>query len=105
MQEKLGGFCETIAPGLHLRHDHRSQFMSADFQAELLRFLGLECPAFLREREGNGCIQRSLRVLKYSFLGGRHLGATGKLVDALLLIRQRQNGHWLINQPELQSSQ
>jgi hypothetical protein len=34
VQEQFGGFVEAVAAGVRLRHDHGSQFMSADFQAE-----------------------------------------------------------------------
>jgi hypothetical protein len=41
VQEQFGGFSEAVAAGVRLRHDHGFQFMSADFQADLL-FLGHE---------------------------------------------------------------
>jgi transposase InsO family protein len=57
VQEQFGGFSEAVAAGVQLRHDHGSQFMGADFQAEL-RFLGIESsPAFVREPEGNGYVE------------------------------------------------
>src|SRR3954452_285867 len=57
-----GGFAKGIAAGLRLRHDHGSQYLSHDFQAEI-RFLGIESsPAFVREPEGNGCADRFIRV-------------------------------------------
>ena len=56
------------ATGLQLRHDHGSQFMSDDFQNEI-RFLGIESsPAFVREPEGNGCIERFFKTLKEQLL-------------------------------------
>ena len=58
VNEHFGGFHAHGATGLQLRHDHGSQFMSDDFQNEI-RFLGIESsPAFVREPEGNGCIER-----------------------------------------------
>jgi transposase InsO family protein len=63
--------------------------MSADFQAEL-RFLGIESsPAFLREPEGNGCIERFFRTLKEQLLWVRHFETTGELTEALLEFRPR----------------
>jgi transposase InsO family protein len=57
VQERLGGFGEAVAAGVRLRHDHGSQCMSADFQAEL-RFLEMESsPAFLRGPESNGYLE------------------------------------------------
>ena len=59
VRERLGGFAKGIAAGLRLRHDHGSQYVSHDFQAEI-RFLGIESsPAFVREPEG----QRLRRAL------------------------------------------
>jgi len=48
-----GGFAKGIAAGLRLRHDHGSQYVSHDFQAES-RFLGIASPpAFVRVGLGN----------------------------------------------------
>ena len=58
VNEHFGGFHAHGATGLQLRHDHGSQFMSDDFQNEI-RSLEIEfSPAFVREPEGNGCIER-----------------------------------------------
>jgi putative transposase len=52
VRECLGAFAKDVAAGPRLRHDHGSQYVSHDFQAEI-RFLGLESsPAFVREPEG-----------------------------------------------------
>ena len=58
VNEHFGGFHADGATRLQLPHDHGLQFMSDDFQNEI-RFLGIESsPAFVRESEGNGCIER-----------------------------------------------
>lgn len=50
----VAGFGQGIVKGLQLRHDHGSQYMRDDFQAEIA-FLGIESsPAFVRAPEGNG---------------------------------------------------
>ncbi len=50
---RFDGYGEGAAPGLALRHDHGSQFMSDLSQTEL-RFLGIAgSPSFVREPEGN----------------------------------------------------
>jgi hypothetical protein len=50
---RFDGYGEDAAPGLALRHDHGSQFMSDLSQPEL-RFLGIAgSPSFVREPEGN----------------------------------------------------
>src|SRR5919106_840988 len=54
----FGAFAEGIAGNLKLRHDHGSQFVADDYQRELA-FLGIaSSPAFVREPEGNGCVER-----------------------------------------------
>ena len=46
--------------------------MSDDFHAEL-RFLGIVAsPAFVRQPEGNGCLERFFRTLKAQLLWVRH---------------------------------
>jgi hypothetical protein len=58
VRQRFGGFTAEIASGLSVRHDHGSQYMSDDFQAELA-FLGIaSSPAFVRAPEGNGCTTR-----------------------------------------------
>ena len=60
----FGVFAAGGAGGLKLRHDHGSQFVADDYQRELA-FLGIaSSPAFVREPEGNGCVERFIRTLK-----------------------------------------
>jgi transposase InsO family protein len=64
VKEHFGVFSAGTADGLRLRHDHGSVYMSDDFQTEI-KFLGIEpSPAFVRQPEGNGCIERFFRTLK-----------------------------------------
>jgi len=91
-----GGFAKGIAAGLRLRHDHGSQYVSHDFQAEI-RFLGIESsPAFVREPEGNGCAERFIRVLKENLLWVRRFDTIEELRLALLAFRQTYNQSWII---------
>ena len=91
-----GGFAKGIAAGLRLRHDHGSQYVSHDFQAEV-RFLGLESsPAFVREPEGNGCAERFIRVLKENLLWIRRFDTVEELRLALFAFRQTYNQSWII---------
>jgi putative transposase len=57
------GRCEnTIAKDTKLRHDHGSQFISHAFRDEL-KTLGIESsPSFVRQPEGNGCVERFIRT-------------------------------------------
>jgi transposase InsO family protein len=103
VREQFGGFSEGIAFGVKLRHDHGSQFMSDDFQREI-RFLGLESsPAFVREPEGNGCIERFFRTLKEQLLWVRHFETLEELAEALEEFRQRYNDQWLVERLSFQS--
>ena len=96
VHQHFGGFQAGAAQGLQLRHDHGSQFMSDDFQNELA-FLGVESsPAFVREPEGNGCIERFFRTLKEQLLWVRHFQSIPELVRALEDFRALYNQHWLI---------
>lgn len=96
VREYFGGFHATVADGLRLRHDHGSQFMSDDFQNEI-RFLGMESsPGFVREPEGNGCIERFFKTLKEPLRWVRHFRSIPELVAALHEFRALYNHHWLI---------
>jgi transposase InsO family protein len=84
------------AVGLGLRHDHGSQYMSDDFQAEIA-FLGMDSsPAFVPQAEGNGCIERFFRTLKEQLLWIRDFRDLAELQEALRLFKDTYNQQWLI---------
>jgi len=91
-----GGYSAGIAPGLTVRHDHGSQYMSHHFQSEL-RFLGItSSPAFVREPQGNGCAERFIRTLKEQLLWVDAFATVEELRLALLVFKERYNHEWLI---------
>jgi len=96
LRDHFGAFRRGIGAGLRLRHDHGSQYMSDDFQKEL-RFVGIESsPAFVRQPEGNGCIERFFRTLKEQLLWIRHFDDVEQLQAALLHFKENYNRGWLI---------
>lgn len=96
VKEYFGGFSAGIADGVRLRHDHGSVFMSDDFQAEV-HFLGMDSsPAFVRQPEGNGCIERFFRTLKEQLLWVRRFRNLEELRAALVEFRDRYNHHWIV---------
>jgi putative transposase len=97
MKQYFGSFSGGIAAGLRLRHDHGSVYMSDDFQSEI-RFLGIESsPAFVRQPEGNGCIERFFRTLKEQLLWVRRFRDLEELRAALSEFRDRYNQHWILH--------
>ena len=103
VREHYGAFHKDAAAGLQIRHDHGSQFMSDHFQQEI-RFLGMESsPAFVRQPEGNGCIERFFRTLKEQLLWVRHFRDLEELRQALVEFRDRYNREWLIERLGFQS--
>ena len=96
VRERFGGFAKGAAAGLQLRHDHGSQYVSHDFQAEI-RFLGIQSsPAFVREPEGNGCSERFVRVLKENLLWVRRFDTVEELRLALHAFQRTYNQSWII---------
>jgi transposase InsO family protein len=96
VREHFGGFSRAVAAGLALRHDHGSKYMSDDFQKEI-RFLGIASSlAFVRQPEGNGCIERFFRTLKDQLLWVRHFNNLEELRQALAEFRETYNRQWLI---------
>jgi putative transposase len=96
VREQFGSFSAGAAAGVRLRHDHGSVYMSDDFQAEI-RFLGMESsPAFVRQPEGNGCIERFFRTLKEQLLWVRRFRNLSELRDALVEFRHSYNEHWIL---------
>jgi len=96
VRDYCGGFRADAAAGLRLRHDHGSQYMSDDFQAEIA-FLGMESsPAFVRQPEGNGCVERFIRTLKEQLLWVRTFRTVEELRQALAEFRERYNQRWIV---------
>jgi transposase InsO family protein len=96
VRHSFGAFGDGVAVGTKLRHDHGSQFVADDFQAELA-FLGLEnSPAFVREPEGNGCVERFIRVLKENLLWLRHFDTVEDLRRALHAFKDTYNQGWIL---------
>ena len=84
-----------VAAGLVLRHDHGSNYMSNDFQREI-GFLGVtSSPAFVRQPEGNGVAERSIRTLKEQLLWVRHFATVEELRLALAEFAALYNASWL----------
>ena len=96
VRERFGALRQGRRRRPRLRHDHGSQYVSHDFQAEL-RFLGIESsPAFVREPEGNGCAERFIRTLKENLLWVRRFDTVEELRLALIAFRQTYNQSWII---------
>jgi transposase InsO family protein len=53
-------------------------------------------PSFVRQPEGNGCIERFFRTLKEQLLWLRRFRNLDELRDALTEFRQRYNEHWIL---------
>lgn len=92
----FGTIAPAVATGLALRHDHGSVYLSADFQAEITFFGMTSSPAFVRQPEGNGCIERFFRTLKEQLLWVRHFATVEELRQALLAFKETYNREWLI---------
>ena len=96
VRDHFGPLAAAAAQGLALRHDHGSVYLSDDFQTEI-RFLGMtSSPAFVRQPEGNGCIERFFRTLKEQLLWVRHFSTIEELRQALLAFKDTYNREWLI---------
>jgi transposase InsO family protein len=103
----FGAFAESVAGGLKLRHDpcgvvgtphptRSSQFVADDYQRELA-FLGIESsPAFVREPEGNGCVERFIRTLKENLLWVHRFDTIEDLRLALQRFKETYNRTWIV---------
>jgi putative transposase len=96
VRDQFGSFSAGAAAGVRLRHDHGSVYMSEDFQNEV-RFLGMQSsPAYVRQPEGNGCIERFFRTLKEQVLWLRTFRDLAELRQALTEFRHRYNNGWIL---------
>lgn len=92
----FGGIGPGVAAGLKLRHDHGSNYMSGDFQAEI-KCLGItSSPSFVREPEGNGVAERFIRTLKENFLWVHTFDTVEDLRRALVEFARHYNETWLV---------
>jgi putative transposase len=92
----FGGIGPDVARGLALRHDHGSNDMSGDFQAEI-RLLGIEgSPSFVRRPEGNGVAERFIRTLKENFLWVHSFETIEDLRQGLQDFVAHHNATWLV---------
>jgi transposase InsO family protein len=92
----FGALDRGAAKGLALRHDHGSNYLSRDFQAEI-RFLGIESsPSFVREPEGNGVAERFIRTLKENFLWVHTFDTIEELRRGLRDFVAHYNATWLV---------
>ena len=99
----FGAFGAGVAGGLELRHDHGSQFVADDYQRELA-FLGIaSSPAFVREPEGNGCVERFIRTLKENLLWVRRFDTIEELRSALHAFQAIYNQTWIVERHGFQT--
>jgi len=103
VRELFGAFTPGAAPGIRLRHDHGSVYMSDDFQNEI-KLLGMESsPSFVRQPEGNGCIERFFRTLKEQLLWVRDFRNMEELREALVTFHETYNEHWIVERLKYQT--
>lgn len=96
LRQQFGAIAKGTATGTVLRHDHGSVYMSRHFQDEIT-FFGLQSsPSFVRQPEGNGCIERFFRTLKEQLLWVRHFADLNELRSALNAFRTTYNHGWII---------
>jgi len=96
VRDYCGGFRAGAAAGIRNRHDHGSQYMSDDYQAEIA-FLGMESsPSFVRQPECNGCVERFIRTLKEQLLWVKVFRNVEEMRCALAEFRDRYNQRWIV---------
>jgi transposase InsO family protein len=92
----FGRIEKDVAKGLALRHDHGSNYMAGDFQAEIA-FLGIESsPSLVRQPEGNGVAERFIRTLKENFLWVQTFDTIEDLRRGLQEFVAHYNATWLV---------
>jgi len=95
-RDYCGGFRAGAAAGIRSGHDHSSQYVSDDYQAEIA-FLGMESsPSFARQPECNGCVERFIRTLKEQLMWIRLFQNIEDLRHGLAEFRERYNQCWIV---------
>jgi putative transposase len=92
----FGRIGRDAANGLALRHDHGSDHMSGDFQAETA-FLGIAgSPSFVRQPEGNGVAERFIRTPKENFSWAQTFDTVEEPRRALRDFVAHHDATWLV---------
>ncbi len=99
--EYVFGQCdEKTALGVMLRHDCGSAYLSDHFQNEV-SFLGLESsPAFIRQPEGNGVVERFFKTLKEQLLWIQSFDSISALREAIEAFIKTYNSCWMVAKHE-----
>jgi transposase InsO family protein len=95
--EFVYGNCEeNCALGTRLRHDCGSAYLSNYFQDEI-EFIGVESsPAFVREPQGNGVVERFFRTLKEQLLWIYRFETIEDLRSAVTQWVNTYNSYWMV---------
>jgi putative transposase len=87
---------DTPEDSARLDHDHGSQFSSRAVQNEP-RTRGVESrPVLVRQLEGDGCVERFIRMLKEQLLWLQRFRTVEELNQAPRDFAWRFNNHWII---------
>jgi transposase InsO family protein len=102
--ENVFGKCDKdIAKGVALRHDCGSAYLSKHFQDEA-EFLGIRTsPAFVREPECNGVVERFFRTLKEQLLWLRRFQSIEDLRKGVEDFVEKYNACWMVAKHDYRS--
>jgi putative transposase len=93
-----------VAAGIRNRHDHGSQYMSNDYQAEIA-FLGMQSsPSLVGQTECNGCVERFIRTLKEQLLWVTVFENVEEPRCALAEFRERYSKRWIVQRLHVRQS-
>ena len=96
VRDPFGGMAAGVAGGRRMHHDHGSPYMRDDWHAELRCLGSVSSPAFVRQPEGNGSVERFFRTLKEQLFRVRHLTDVEALQQALRIFKATDHQPWVI---------
>jgi len=96
VRDPFGGMAAGVAGGRKMHHDHGSPYMRDDWHAELRCLGSVSSPAFVRQPEGNGSVERFFRTLKEQLFWVRHLTDVEALQQALRIFKATDHQPWVI---------
>lgn len=103
MDEQVAAFFQLVAASVTLRHNHASQFMSYRFQGAFQFQRITSSPAFVREPEGNGFVDRFLPAPKGQSLSTQDSNAWDQLAERPRQFGEQYNDHPLVGKLNFQS--
>ena len=96
LKHEFGSVSKGVAAGVSLRLDHGPQYTSEELRRQTAEWGFIRSPAFVREPETNGVVERFNRTLKEQVINGRVFETVEDVRVAMERFVRLYNESWLV---------